>query len=114
MTASPKTEYTQEVRFAIVMYGGVSLAIYINGIAQELLSLVRSTSKAGRDKDGTRVTLSGSTPDLNNPLALRPTERVYRQLSYLLSNPSLLAECRELAQQEANVPAPNKLTAKLE
>ena len=32
MSASPKTEYTQEVRFAIVMYGGVSLAIYINGV----------------------------------------------------------------------------------
>lgn len=114
MTASPKTEYTQEVRFAIVMYGGVSLAIYINGIAQELLSLVRSTSKAGRDKAGTRVALSGSISDGNDPLALRPTERVYRQLSYLLSNPNLLAECRQLAQQEANVPAPNKLTARLE
>ena len=114
MTSSPNTEYTQEVRFAIVMYGGVSLAIYINGIAQELLSLVRSTSKAGRDKDGTRIALSGSIPDQNDPRALKTTERVYRQLSYLLSNPSLLEECRQLAQQEANVPAPNKLTAKLE
>lgn len=114
MTASPKTEYTQEVRFAIVMYGGVSLAIYINGIAQELLSLVRSTSNAGRDETGKRVALSGSIPDQNDPLALKPTERVYRQLGYLLANPSLLAECRQLAQQEANVPAPNKLTAKLE
>jgi patatin-related protein len=114
MSASPKAEYTQEVRFAVVMYGGVSLAIYINGIAQELLSLVRSTSSAGRDKDGTRVPLSGSIPDTNDPLALKPTERVYRQLSYLLANKSLLAECRRLAQSEANVPAPNKLTAKLE
>src|SRR5438309_11997092 len=33
-----------EIRFAVVMYGGVSLAIYINGIAQELLSLVRATA----------------------------------------------------------------------
>ena len=45
MTTSPKTEYTQEVRFAVIMYGGVSLAIYINGIAQELLRLVRATSR---------------------------------------------------------------------
>jgi hypothetical protein len=30
----------KEVRFAVVMYGGVSLAIYMNGIAQELLTLV--------------------------------------------------------------------------
>ncbi|MCX6598849.1 MAG: patatin-like protein [Acidobacteria bacterium] len=34
----------QEIRFAIVMYGGVSLAIYMNGIAQELLRVVRATS----------------------------------------------------------------------
>src|SRR5215207_2571161 len=114
MTASPKAEYTQEVRFAIVMYGGVSLAIYINGIAQELLSLVRSTSKAARDKDGIRVPLSGSISDSNDPLALKPTERIYRQLSYLLSNKTLLAECRQLAKEEANVPAPNRLTRKLE
>ena len=114
MSVSPKTEYTQEVRFAVVMYGGVSLAIYINGIAQELLSLVRSTSSAGRDKEGTRVSLSGSIADTNDPLALKPTERVYRQLSYLLANQSLRDECRRLAESEANVPAPNKLTAKLE
>lgn len=46
MTASsPQIDYTQEVRFAVVMYGGVSLAIYINGIAQELLRWARSTAK---------------------------------------------------------------------
>jgi patatin-related protein len=37
----------QEVRFAVVMYGGVSLAIYMNGIAQELLRVVRATSGLG-------------------------------------------------------------------
>jgi patatin-related protein len=45
--------YRQEIRFAIVMYGGVSLAIYMNGIAQELLRLVRATS--GADLKGDRV-----------------------------------------------------------
>lgn len=74
MTASPQTEYTQEVRFAIVMYGGVSLAIYINGIAQELLRIVRSTSR--------------SVDKLEN------TEKVYRRLSCLLSDPELLREFR--------------------
>jgi patatin-related protein len=39
-----KGDYRQEVRFAVVMYGGVSLAIYIHGVAQELLRLVRATS----------------------------------------------------------------------
>ena len=32
------------MRFAVVMYGGVSLAIYINGVAQELFRLVRATA----------------------------------------------------------------------
>ena len=75
MTASPNTEYTQEVRFAVVMYGGVSLAIYINGIAQELLRMVRSTSR---------------------PLdQLENTEKVYRRLSCLLSEPELLKKFRD-------------------
>src|SRR5207253_10629849 len=38
-------DFRQEVRFAVVMYGGVSLAIYINGIAQELLRMVRATAQ---------------------------------------------------------------------
>ncbi|HEU4834399.1 MAG TPA: patatin-like protein [Pyrinomonadaceae bacterium] len=79
MTASPKTEYTQEVRFAVVMYGGVSLAIYINGIAQELLRMVRSTSR--------------SVDKLEN------TERVYRRLSCLLSDPELLRKFRDVVDQ---------------
>jgi patatin-related protein len=69
MTAASPANYTQEVRFAVVMYGGVSLAIYINGIAQELLRLVRSTA-SGRDPQ-------------NNPSG---TERVYRKVSYLLDS----------------------------
>jgi patatin-related protein len=37
-------EVHEEKRFAVVMYGGVSLAIYINGVTQELLQLVRATA----------------------------------------------------------------------
>ena len=48
-TATPRVELVQETRLAVVMYGGVSLAIYINGIAQELLRLVRATSPAASD-----------------------------------------------------------------
>lgn len=35
----------QEVRFALVMYGGASLAIYMNGVTQEFLRLVRATAE---------------------------------------------------------------------
>ena len=67
----------QEVRFAVVMYGGVSLAIYINGIAQELLRLVRATApgRASAEPSG--------------------TEAVYRKLGQMLSygeEPLSLAE----------------------
>ena len=43
-TESRSEDVTQEVRFAVVMYGGVSLCIYINGVAQELLELSRVTA----------------------------------------------------------------------
>lgn len=57
-----------EVRFAVVLYGGVSLAIYMNGIAQELLTLVQATA---RNQDGSPRELSG-------------TCGVYRRLSQLM------------------------------
>jgi patatin-related protein len=59
--APPATGPTHEVRLAVVMYGGISLAIYIHGVAQELLHVVRGTSPA---------------PDAD----LTPLERVYRQI----------------------------------
>jgi patatin-related protein len=84
-SSSTKVAYAQEVRFAVVMYGGVSLAIYINGIAQELLRWVRSTAKHSTDD----VALVPSNPSTDAALSdsgprLSPTERVYRKLSYIL------------------------------
>src|SRR5436190_507879 len=84
---SPRAEYLQEIRFAVVMYGGVSLAIYINGIAQELLRMVRSTSTASKDAQGNDVPIASS--------GLKGTEKVYRRLSCLLSDPQLLRQYRE-------------------
>jgi patatin-related protein len=64
MPASASTDYQpeQEIRFAVVLYGGISLAIYINGVAQELLCLVRGTA------------------DLPSGEPLSGTERIYREL----------------------------------
>lgn len=61
---------SQEIRFAVVMCGGVSLAIYIHGVAQELLRLVRATS--GADLDGDEVAklyqeMSGKVRDQASP-----------------------------------------------
>ena len=38
MKTEPKS---REVRLGVVMYGGVSLAIYINGVAREFFDAVR-------------------------------------------------------------------------
>src|SRR5580765_513642 len=62
-----KIDPIQEVRFAVTIYGGVSLAIYINGIVQELLHLVRSTAVDPATGDGIEE--------------LRETEAVYRELA---------------------------------
>src|SRR2546421_9990791 len=66
----------REVRFAVVMYGGVSLAIYINGVAQELLRMVRATA---RKNESSKEALLANEE-------LSGSERVYRKLSYLLSD----------------------------
>lgn len=90
MTASsPQADYTHEVRFAVVMYGGVSLAIYINGIAQELLRWARSTAKHATED----IALIPSNPSTDAASSesgprLSGTERVYRKLSYILAERS--------------------------
>lgn len=74
-----ETDYTQEVRFAVVMYGGISLAIYINGVAQELLKLVRATAPA-LNQDGKQLGYA-----LHPDSQLCGTERVYRQLGQMIA-----------------------------
>src|SRR5215475_5816904 len=74
---SPEYDAVQEIRLAAVMYGGVSLAIYMNGVAQELLHLVRATAPKRDDP-------TGSLHVPND--ALGGTERVYRDLGKLLGS----------------------------
>ena len=73
----PENIYAREVRFGAVMYGGVSLAIYINGVANELYEMACATPKAcdGGSVDGTRD--------------------VYRKASWLLHDEELRARYLE-------------------
>jgi patatin-related protein len=89
MAASPQAEYTQEVRFAVVMYGGVSLAIYINGIAQELLRLVRATARKQQP-------------------AFNGTERIYRKVSYLLADENMSMEELDKASSDPDKLPPTR------
>ncbi|WP_298879164.1 patatin-like protein [uncultured Bradyrhizobium sp.] len=63
--------YAREIRFGVVMYGGVSLAIYINGASNELYEMACATPK-GRDTPG-----GGRTRE------------VYRKASWLLRDQNL-------------------------
>ena len=80
-TTAPPVDFKHEVRFAVVMYGGVSLAIYINGIAQEMLRWVRSTATSANKN----VALLPNNCSADGELSLSGTERVYRKLSYILA-----------------------------
>src|SRR5687768_8930510 len=97
MASSTQVEYKQEVRFAVVMYGGVSLAIYINGITRELYHLVSSTA---RQKAGAATAFS--------PEELTPTQ-LYRKLSYILSNRAFREQCQLQAQQKKDAKEPYKV-----
>jgi hypothetical protein len=67
MKNPPKTNITNEVRYAVVMYGGVSLCIYINGVAQELLEMAKATAPDG---DGVAIPTD----------QLKASARLYRRL----------------------------------
>src|SRR4030095_2845974 len=83
----PAVDYTREVRCAVVMYVGVSLAIYINGIAQELLRWARSTAQEPTEKFALIPSNDSTQGDAcEKAAALRGTERVYRKLSYVLAD----------------------------
>ncbi|MEI6640070.1 MAG: patatin-like phospholipase family protein, partial [Chlorobium sp.] len=75
-TSPNSREITKEIRFAVVMYGGISLAIYMNGIAQELMSLVTSTANDAEKKGTASVYkeiaeyLSELTPAFNHKFVI--------------------------------------------
>ena len=93
----------REVRYAVVMYGGVSLAIYINGVAQELFQLSLSTA-----------TSPGASGE---PLEPEPkgTAATYRMLARLLTlGPSHLEALeRQMPEDKTGVDALGALVENL-
>lgn len=86
--SSPKTE----VRFAVVMYGGVSLAIYMNGITQELLRMVRATAA-----DEAMMPLTGYKE-------LDLVEKVYRKAAFSMENRLDENQIQELLEENSSLP----------
>jgi patatin-related protein len=77
--ARPGFAPEQEVRFAVVMYGGVSLAIYINGVVQELFRMVRATAPEFELPDQPY----GQDAYFHDE-SLDGTERIYREVGQML------------------------------
>src|SRR5436305_7901997 len=74
VAASPvttSTDYDSAHRLAAVMYGGVSLAIYIGGIARELLAVIRATAPSRNDPTQAGLTFE----------QLSPSEKIYRRIA---------------------------------
>ena len=90
VTATPPTiqdnPYAREVRFGVVMYGGVSLAIYINGVTNELYEMACATPKAGE------------TPGRGR------TREVYRKASWLLRDNDLRKRYLDYVADQALLP----------
>jgi patatin-related protein len=87
MPTKPPVDFDQEVRFAVVMYGGASLAIYIHGVAQELLRLVRATAPEfdSAANGGQAYFTDEERQAYFTDEELRGSERVYRRLGRILS-----------------------------
>jgi patatin-related protein len=81
MSTQPTMDIGREIRFSVVLYGGVSLAIYINGVTQELFQLARATAQ-NPDKpveplcgDNELSRTAGTYRKLAQILSLSPAER---------------------------------------
>ena len=89
---------TREVRFGLVMYGGVSLAIYIFGVSREFFSLVRGRGvyrliKALTASDVVVDVISGTSAGGINGILL----------SYALANECEFGSCAELWRKSGDI-----------
>jgi patatin-related protein len=88
MAEEEPIDYASEIRFGVVMYGGVSLAIYINGVANEMYEMVSATPKFK----------SAMPARAGRPGVPHDTRDLYRRLAWLVGNPEL----RERYSQRLN------------
>jgi patatin-related protein len=89
---------SRETRFGLVMYGGVSLAIYINGVAREFFRAVRGAGvyklmKALTDTDVVVDVISGTSAGGINGI----------MLAYALCNNKDFASCASLWRLDGDV-----------
>jgi patatin-related protein len=71
----------KEIRLAVVLYGGVSLAIYISGVVRELLAMVRATAPTAQPLGPAGSSSTMVEPNVSGSAA------VYRRLAAALNAP---------------------------
>lgn len=94
-TARPKS---REIRVGLVMYGGVSLAVYINGVSREFFNAVRGRGvyrllKALTDSDVVVDVISGTSAGGINGILL----------GYALCNGREFGKCADLWRQHGDI-----------
>ncbi len=97
--STPAAIYDAELRFGIVMYGGVSLAIYIYGVSCEIFELACATPLDGGlpPGDGLPGDATSAPPAASADGA---TRELYSRLSLLASNRDLLEDyAQQLSQR---------------
>lgn len=98
MQVAPQSERSRETRIGLVMYGGVSLAVYTNGVAQEFHNAVQGNGvyhliKELTDSEITLDILSGSSAGGINAILL----------SYALTNGKDFSRCADLWRNGADI-----------
>ena len=93
-----RTSMEQEVRFALVLYGGVSLAVYMNGVTQEFLNLVR---RAGVYKELAAITHSRFVVDIASGSSAGGINAIF--LGKALANGQSLDRLSRLWLEEASL-----------
>lgn len=96
--ASANASKSREIRVGLVMYGGVSLAVYINGVAREFFEAVRGRGvyrllKAMTDSDIVVDIVSGTSAGGINGILL----------GYALCNGRDFAACADLWRQHGDI-----------
>jgi predicted acylesterase/phospholipase RssA len=88
----------KEIRFALVLYGGVSLAVYMNGVTQEFLNLVRA---AGVYKELAAITRSRFVVDIASGSSAGGINAIF--LGKALANGQSLKRLSRLWLEEASL-----------
>jgi len=93
-----ETEKSKEVRLGLVLYGGVSLAIYMNGVTEQFFNAARGRGVFGLIK---HLTDSDIVVDIASGTSAGGINGIF--LAYALVNGREFSDCAQLWRKEAGI-----------